>query len=184
MPGWTLSPELATPPGWACGGAVLLPGRSSIPAVGLGWSACPTSDDAGLLPSDKSLAFVQNHDTERDGSTLSYKDGPTNTLATEFLLAHGYRGTDPAGASGFSHSTGLPALIAASVSPACVESWEAMTIASTDGSSISANPSAGTAAPVASATTRTRTRTSSTSVAAVNTPRTACGAPCSRGPHP
>lgn len=47
-------------------------------------------EDAGLLPSDKSLAFVQNHDTERDGSTLSYKDGPTNTLATEFLLAYGY----------------------------------------------------------------------------------------------
>ena len=47
-------------------------------------------EDAGLLPSDKSLAFVQNHDTERDGSTLSYKDGPTNTLATEFMLAYGY----------------------------------------------------------------------------------------------
>lgn len=47
-------------------------------------------EDAGLLPSDKSLAFVQNHDTERDGSTLSYKDGPTNTLATQFLLAYGY----------------------------------------------------------------------------------------------
>ena len=47
-------------------------------------------EDAGLLPSGKSLPFVQNHDTERDGSTLSYKDGPTNTLATEFLLAYGY----------------------------------------------------------------------------------------------
>ncbi|MDQ4502855.1 alpha-amylase family protein [Sinomonas sp. ASV322] len=45
---------------------------------------------AGLLPSDKELAFVQNHDTERNGSTLSYKDGATNSLATQFLLASGY----------------------------------------------------------------------------------------------
>ncbi len=45
---------------------------------------------AGLLPSKKSLAFVQNHDTERNGSTLSYKAGATNTLATEFMLAYGY----------------------------------------------------------------------------------------------
>ncbi|ACV81462.1 pullulanase X25 domain-containing protein [Nakamurella multipartita] len=47
-------------------------------------------EDAGLLPSDHSLVFVQNHDTERDGTTLSYKNGPTNTLATEFMLAYGY----------------------------------------------------------------------------------------------
>ena len=47
-------------------------------------------EQSGLLPSAKSLAFVQNHDTERDGSTLSYKSGATNTLATEFLLASGY----------------------------------------------------------------------------------------------
>ena len=46
--------------------------------------------DAGLLPNNKSLAFVENHDSERDGSTLSYKSGPTNTLATEFMLAYGY----------------------------------------------------------------------------------------------
>ena len=46
--------------------------------------------ESGLLPSGKELAFVQNHDTERNGSTLSYKDGATNVLATEFLLARGY----------------------------------------------------------------------------------------------
>ncbi|WP_336855326.1 alpha-amylase family protein [Sinomonas albida] len=46
--------------------------------------------ESGLLPSDKELAFVQNHDTERNGSTLSYTDGATNVLATEFLLARGY----------------------------------------------------------------------------------------------
>jgi alpha-amylase len=47
-------------------------------------------EDAGLLPGDKSLVFVENHDTERNGQTLSYKDGATNTLATEFMLARGY----------------------------------------------------------------------------------------------
>ena len=45
---------------------------------------------SGLLPSDKTLVFVENHDTERNGSTLSYRDGATNTLATEFMLARGY----------------------------------------------------------------------------------------------
>ena len=45
---------------------------------------------AGLLPSDRTLVFVENHDTERNGSTLSYKDGATNILATEFTLARGY----------------------------------------------------------------------------------------------
>lgn len=45
---------------------------------------------AGLLPGGKSLAFVENHDTERNGSTLSYKDGATNTIADEFMLAYGY----------------------------------------------------------------------------------------------
>ena len=45
---------------------------------------------SGLLPSNKELVFVENHDSERNGSTLSYKDGPTNTIATEFMLAEGY----------------------------------------------------------------------------------------------
>ena len=47
-------------------------------------------EDAGLLPSSKSVPFVQNHDSERNGSTLNYKSGATNTLATEFMLAYGY----------------------------------------------------------------------------------------------
>jgi alpha-amylase len=46
--------------------------------------------DAGLLPSRKTVPFIQNHDSERNGSTLSYKSGATNTLATEFMLAYGY----------------------------------------------------------------------------------------------
>jgi alpha-amylase len=42
--------------------------------------------DSGLLPSDKELVFVQNHDTDRNGSTLTYKD-PNNVLANMFMLA-------------------------------------------------------------------------------------------------
>ncbi len=45
---------------------------------------------SGLPPSDKTLTFVQNHDTERNGDALNYKDGAKNILANEFLLASGY----------------------------------------------------------------------------------------------
>ncbi|WP_432824215.1 carbohydrate-binding module family 20 domain-containing protein [Dactylosporangium sp. CA-092794] len=41
----------------------------------------------GLEPSAKSTVFVSNHDTERNGSTLNYKAGATDTLATVFMLA-------------------------------------------------------------------------------------------------
>ncbi|MBB3053039.1 alpha-amylase [Prauserella isguenensis] len=41
----------------------------------------------GMQPSADSVAFVDNHDTERDGSTLSYKDGRTYLLANIFSLA-------------------------------------------------------------------------------------------------
>jgi alpha-amylase len=44
----------------------------------------------GLEPSNKAVAMVENHDTERDGSTLSYKDGATDTLANVFMLAWNY----------------------------------------------------------------------------------------------
>lgn len=44
----------------------------------------------GLRPSNLATAFVQNHDTERNGSTLSYKDGATDTLANVFMLAWNY----------------------------------------------------------------------------------------------
>lgn len=44
----------------------------------------------GMEPSDKAVVFVANHDTERNGSTLNYKYGATNTLATEFELAWNY----------------------------------------------------------------------------------------------
>ncbi|WP_084557909.1 carbohydrate-binding module family 20 domain-containing protein [Hamadaea tsunoensis] len=58
---------------------------------------------SGLTPSAKAATFVSNHDTERDGSTLSYKNGTTDTLANVFLLASAY-GT-PAVMSSFTFSS-------------------------------------------------------------------------------
>ena len=47
-------------------------------------------EESGLTPSSKTLVFVQNHDTERNGDALNYKDGARNILANEFILAYGY----------------------------------------------------------------------------------------------
>ena len=47
-------------------------------------------EKSGLLPSNKTLVFIENHDTERGDTTLSYRDGNTNLLATKFMLAYGY----------------------------------------------------------------------------------------------
>ncbi|MFE1953372.1 alpha-amylase family protein [Streptomyces sp. NPDC059524] len=44
----------------------------------------------GLADEAHSNTFVTNHDTERNGYTLSYKDGATATLANVFQLARGY----------------------------------------------------------------------------------------------
>ncbi|MET7640705.1 alpha-amylase family protein [Streptomyces sp. NPDC005438] len=44
----------------------------------------------GKLDGSKARTFVDNWDTERNGSTLTYKDGDTYTLANAFLLAHPY----------------------------------------------------------------------------------------------
>ncbi|MFJ6213794.1 carbohydrate-binding module family 20 domain-containing protein [Streptomyces sp. NPDC092296] len=45
---------------------------------------------AGYLASDKARTFVDNWDTERNGSTLTYKNGNTYTLANVYLLAWPY----------------------------------------------------------------------------------------------
>ena len=45
--------------------------------------------DAGLLPSDRTVVFVNNHDTQR-GSSLYYGDGAPYDLATVFMLAWPY----------------------------------------------------------------------------------------------
>ncbi len=44
----------------------------------------------GYMPSGQSGVMVANHDTERNGSSLSYRDGATYTLAHVFMLAHPY----------------------------------------------------------------------------------------------
>lgn len=44
----------------------------------------------GKLDSSDARTFVDNWDTERDGSTLNYKDGDTYMLANAFMLAHPY----------------------------------------------------------------------------------------------
>ncbi|MCQ8832214.1 alpha-amylase family protein [Streptomyces samsunensis] len=44
----------------------------------------------GKLSSDKARTFVDNWDTERNGSTLTYKDGATYTMANVFMLASPY----------------------------------------------------------------------------------------------
>jgi alpha-amylase len=44
---------------------------------------------AGLLPSDRAVVFVNNHDTQR-ASSLYYQDAPAYDLATVFLLAWPY----------------------------------------------------------------------------------------------
>ncbi len=46
------------------------------------------------LPSGKAAVFVANHDTERGGDTLSYKDGADHTLAHVFMLAWPYGSPD------------------------------------------------------------------------------------------
>jgi alpha-amylase len=48
----------------------------------------------GYLNSGVSGVFVDNHDTERNGSTLSYKDGANYTLANVFMLAWPYGAPD------------------------------------------------------------------------------------------
>lgn len=46
--------------------------------------------DGGYLPSESAYVFVDNHDTERNGSTLSYRDGRAYELATVLMLAGDY----------------------------------------------------------------------------------------------
>lgn len=48
----------------------------------------------GFLPSSKAGVFVDNHDTERGGDTLNYKDGADYTLANVFMLAWPYGSPD------------------------------------------------------------------------------------------
>ncbi|MCY0950901.1 carbohydrate-binding module family 20 domain-containing protein [Streptomyces sp. H27-S2] len=48
----------------------------------------------GYMPGGQSGVFVDNHDTERGGDTLSYKNGSAYTLANVFMLAWPYGSPD------------------------------------------------------------------------------------------
>ncbi|MFI0192506.1 carbohydrate-binding module family 20 domain-containing protein [Streptomyces sp. NPDC017082] len=48
----------------------------------------------GYVRSDKASVFVTNHDTERNGGTLTYKDGANYSLAHVFMLAWPYGSPD------------------------------------------------------------------------------------------
>ncbi len=48
----------------------------------------------GYMASGQSAVFVDNHDTERGGDTLNYKDGANYTLANVFMLAWPYGAPD------------------------------------------------------------------------------------------
>ncbi|MFJ5830586.1 alpha-amylase family protein [Streptomyces sp. NPDC093089] len=48
----------------------------------------------GYMSSGKSSVFVDNHDTERNGSTLTYKSGANYALANAFMLAWPYGSPD------------------------------------------------------------------------------------------
>ncbi|TLQ46416.1 carbohydrate-binding module family 20 domain-containing protein [Streptomyces marianii] len=48
----------------------------------------------GYMTSGKSAVFVDNHDTERGGDTLTYKNGADYTLANVFMLAWPYGAPD------------------------------------------------------------------------------------------
>ncbi|MGW1405226.1 carbohydrate-binding module family 20 domain-containing protein [Streptomyces sp. NPDC002403] len=48
----------------------------------------------GFMPSSKAAVFVDNHDTERGGDTLNYKNGADYTLASVFMLAWPYGSPD------------------------------------------------------------------------------------------
>ncbi|XP_052747661.1 alpha-amylase 2-like isoform X1 [Galleria mellonella] len=43
-----------------------------------------------LLPSDSALAFIDNHDTQRTGNALTYKEARAYKAAIAFMLAHPY----------------------------------------------------------------------------------------------
>jgi alpha-amylase len=44
----------------------------------------------GLMPSDKAVVFLENHDTQHDVGRISYRDGQTYRLANVWMLAQPY----------------------------------------------------------------------------------------------
>ncbi|MEI5524510.1 alpha-amylase family protein [Streptomyces brasiliscabiei] len=63
----------------------------------------------GYMNSSVAGVFVDNHDTERNGSTLSYKDNANYTMANVFMLAYPYGAPDINSGYEFSdHDAGPP----------------------------------------------------------------------------
>ncbi|MFD5893752.1 carbohydrate-binding module family 20 domain-containing protein [Streptomyces sp. NPDC060366] len=63
----------------------------------------------GFIESGRSAVFVDNHDTERGGDTLNYKNGAAYTLANVFMLAYPYGSPDVHSGYEFSdHDAGPP----------------------------------------------------------------------------
>ncbi|WP_381799260.1 carbohydrate-binding module family 20 domain-containing protein [Streptomyces niveus] len=63
----------------------------------------------GFMESGRSAVFVDNHDTERGGDTLNYKNGAAYTLANVFMLAYPYGSPDVHSGYEFSdHDAGPP----------------------------------------------------------------------------
>jgi len=52
-----------------------------LKTLGPGW---------GLMPSDSAVVFLDNHDTQRGGAPLTYKNGALYTLANVFMLSWPY----------------------------------------------------------------------------------------------
>jgi len=44
----------------------------------------------GLMPSDKAVVFLENHDTQHNDGTISYRDGDIYRIANVFMLAQPY----------------------------------------------------------------------------------------------
>jgi alpha-amylase len=49
-----------------------------------------TSSSLGLMPADKAVVFVENHDTQRDAGGIGYRDGDAYRLANVWMLAQPY----------------------------------------------------------------------------------------------
>ncbi|GAA4835432.1 alpha-amylase [Saccharopolyspora rosea] len=81
---------------------------------------------SGMEPSDKAVSFVDNHDTQRDGSTLSYKDGQQYVLANIFALGWNYGTPKVMSSYTFNgHDDSPPAGSDGKVSPVkCGSGWE------------------------------------------------------------
>jgi len=63
------------------------PGGSLINLADFGKA---TGDMLDYQPPGSAVIYVDSHDTQRGGTTLSYKDGYIHTLATQFMLAWPY----------------------------------------------------------------------------------------------